>query len=215
MRKYLFFVLILTLMPLFLHCSKVLKTETKTYDETFRYTLDAADGIAVRVATLSKAEFLSRLRLPDNARITRVEIQSLSANVKVNPANRAPKALATGYFVELMDSEHEYEHKMFEKKEISLSSTSGVWVGWVPINTLVGEGIGMLKAKLAKWLAEYQDYTGEAAEIMVVLQSLPNNTRLVMDFDLKIQASIQFEYCATTSKLLGTGGLECEDNIVQ
>ncbi len=93
---------------------------------------------------------------------------------------------------------------MFDKKEISLSSTSGVWIGWIPINTLVEEGIGMLKKQLAKWLAEYDDYTGESVQLMVVAASQPANTRLAMDFDLKINATIQYEYCLTTSKLIGT-----------
>jgi hypothetical protein len=214
MKKLFLYCMISALIPLFLNCSKVLKTETKTYDKTFHYPLDSQIGLAIGVVDLTKAEFLSRLNLPDNARITRVEIQSLSFNVKVNPNNRAPKVISTGEFVEVIDSEHEYEHVMFDKKEISLSSTTGVWVGWVPLNTLVGEGIGMLKAKLANWLVDYQSYTGESIKIMAFLNS-PDKLRLALDFDLKITASIQFEYCATTSKLLGSEGLECEDKIMQ
>jgi hypothetical protein len=214
MKKLIIYCLLGTLIPLFLNCSKVLKTETKTYDKAFHYTLDSPDGLAVGVTQLTKAEFLSRLNLPNNARITRVEIQSLSFNVKVNPNNRAPKVISTGEFIEVIDSEHEYEHVMFNKKEISLSTTTGVWVGWVPINTLVGEGIGMLKSQLAKWLADYQSYTGESIKIAAYLNS-SDKLRLALDFDLKITASIQFEYCATTSKLLGSEGLECEDNIMQ
>ncbi|RPH89903.1 MAG: hypothetical protein EHM72_19775 [Calditrichaeota bacterium] len=213
MKKLLMLCPMMLWLLLSINCQQVLKTETKNINQAFHYTLDAANGTIVQFANLSKAEFLGKLKLPSNARITRVEIQSLSCNVKVNPNNKASKATVSGFFIEILDSEHEYEHKMFDKKEITLSPVSGVWVGWVPINTLVGEGIGMLKTQLAKWLAEYNDYTGESIQLMLVGASTPTNSRLVMDFDLRIDASIQYEYCLTTSKLMGGEGFECEDAI--
>jgi hypothetical protein len=201
-------VLLLFVLPLTLGCEKILKTETARYDQAFTSTFSRS-GTQTDVVTLTKAEVLKRLNLPDDARVLKVEIESLSFNVKLNSANQATDATFSG----TVKTPNTAERDLFKDQKLTLSRF-GILVGWTPLNGLIATGIELLKNQINEWVTT-QISSVNSVTISITGVTNPPTSPMVLDYSLQIKASIQYEHCVSTGKLLGSEGIECEDLITK
>jgi hypothetical protein len=82
----------------------------------------------------------------------------------------------------------------------------------VPINTVVTEGIFLLKNQINDWVNNYS--SADVLAVMVVGKADPAGQNIALDINLQIKATIRYEHCVSTGKFLNPDAINCEDAIL-
>lgn len=199
MKRILFtaFVVALTIN---LGCEKKIFEYTTTINQSTTYTINDV-GTFLKSASITRQSVARAFSLPSDARVTELQIESLSLRVDLGAGNEASAMTASGVKTP--------GGFMFQNFPVVLGALDPD-KPFVGLNALIEDGIGKLKSEIEGWVKG----TGTSSQLTIELRgdSVPANKRMVFTISLEIKASVKYEQCERT--LRDTGGAECGSNTV-
>lgn len=197
MKKITACLLLLTL-PMLAGCEKRLFHFIVTIDKTPTFAVDQT-GAFDEAAVITSQDVLSALDIPEDARITSIDVEALALKVVAKPGNQASRLKVSGEISDVGQN----KSKMFENYPIVLA---GVDVPFIGLNALIEAGISKLRSKLNGYV---QHVDNSAFVIEVSGDSDPPGQRVVLDLQLKIKATVKYDQCVEVPELF-SGGEECD-----
>lgn len=182
MKKMAAFPLLLALM-LLAGCNSWLFHLVATIDKTAVFPVDQTGGFE-KFVTITSEDVLNALDLPDDARVTGVDIEGLSLRVILKPGNNASRLRLTGEVYDVAQD----KSKMFENYEVVIAGADE----FGGINDLIALGIGKLRGKLEGFIKKL-DTTSFFIELSG--DSVPPGQRVALNVELKIRATIKYDQC--------------------
>jgi hypothetical protein len=183
MRRFAIAVLFFTV-PLLASCEKRLFHFVLNYDKTFVYAVDETGPFEYE-ELVSADEIRSTLDIPEDARITGVDVEALSVKVVVRPENQVTNLVVSGKVVETPGG----KTSMFNNFPIVLAGVDTPFIG---LNDLIASGIGRLKSKLQGFI---MGLDSQSFGIELSGDSVPSGQALAVDIHLLVKATIKYEQC--------------------
>lgn len=199
MKRLPIMVLILTAV-LLASCESKLFHFVVNFNRTFVYSIDESGPFEAE-ELVSADEIRSALTIPENARITSVDVEALSVKVVVRPENQVTNLLVTGKVVESPGG----KTSMFNNYPIVLAGVDTPFIG---LNDLIATGIGRLKSKLEGFIMGLDE---QSFAIELSGDSVPSGQILAIDVHLMVKATIKYEDCEDVLK----GFMDGEDCDIQ
>jgi hypothetical protein len=199
MKKKIIYVPLLALL-LLTGCEKRLFHFIATIDQTPVFTFDSTGPFVQRVVITSD-RVKAALDVPEDARITGVDIESLSLRVAVKPENRATALSVSGTII----NANQTRKKMFENYPVVLAGVNTPFVG---LNSLIADGISELRGKLDGYV---KNIDNTAFVIEVRGDSSPSSgQRVAIDLNLVVKATVKYDQCVEVPQLFSSGE-ECTE----
>jgi len=205
MKKLLIPCILLICLPLFSSCEKRILSFPATFSRTEIFTLDEAGGAFSESSTITADDIRNALDLPDDADITSVNIEALSASVELLEANEASTITVSGSIDEIGGS----QDFMFQNYVIPLDGIIGLNTPFIGVNPLIAAGISKLKTKIESFLLGLGSQ--QSFDVAVSGTSSPGGARVAVQLYLKIQMSMEYKICVDVAKDFVEGGEKCED----
>lgn len=190
--------LLLLALPLLSGCEKRLFHFIVTIDKTPTFAVDQT-GAFDEAVVITSQDVLSALDIPEDARITSIDVEGLALKVVVKPGNQAARLKVSGEIYDVGQN----KSKMFENYPIVLA---GVDVPFIGLNALIEAGISKLRSKLNGYV---KNLDNSAFVIEVSGDSDPPGQRVVLDLQLKIKATVKYDQCVEVPQLFSSGE-ECD-----
>jgi hypothetical protein len=192
MKKILLGLLLLAV-PALSGCEKQIVHLTATFerDEVYEATGNAPFD---HTATITSEEVRDALDIPDDATITKVEIESLSLKVHTLPGNEALSVVVSGTIQDetgLSD--------IWKDFPLVLAAVDAPFIG---LNALIEDGIGKLRAKLTNYVRKLND---NSATIHLTGHMVPNPSEVHAEITLKIRATIEYTQCVDVPSVVMDG----------
>lgn len=183
-----------------LGCEKRIFEYTTTVNQSAVYTVNDV-GTFTKSAVITRASVAKAFSLPADAKVTQLQIESLSLRVDIGAGNQALTMRGTGTKIP--------GGFMFQDFPIALGALDPD-KPFVGLNTLIEDGIGKLKSEIEGWVKG----SGTTSQLTIELKgvSFPANSRMVFTISLEIKASIKYEQCEMTFR--GTGGAACGSSAI-
>lgn len=200
MKRFLLYTGVLVVATVNLGCPKKIFEYTTTINQSTTYTINDV-GSFIKSAFITRESVARAFSLPSDARVTKLEIESLSLRVILGAGNQASAMKASGVKTP--------GGFMFQNFPVALGALDPD-KPLVGLNALIEDGIGKLKSELEGWVKG----SGTTTQLTIELRgdSVPANTRMEFTIALEIKASVVYEQCERT--LSGTGGADCGSNAV-
>ncbi|KAA3618705.1 MAG: hypothetical protein DWQ05_07005 [Calditrichaeota bacterium] len=194
--KKLLSLLFLCAMILNTGCEKRLFKTIVTYNFNETYTLTVDGRRDVPPTTITRADLLDGLNIPDDAQITKVTIENVSAKVSENVEQ------SQAYFVNLEGFyvKPDGKKKLFPQFPIPIASAT-----FTRINNTIAEDIQGLANQLSAILLD-ENNTQSASVELTVFTSSP----LAIDLHFQLGISVHYEVCREVAIIFGGGGEKCE-----
>lgn len=204
-RFLLFFIMILVVFSMF-NCESRRYQFVAKLAKVNIYEIDNT-GAFYQEKKITASEINRLLNLPEEAKIIRVDIESVSIIPAIKTGNQTKELVLSGYTFEGSET----KKPLFENKSINFKT--GVDIGYgvrVPIETLVSLGVDKLKTKINKYVKRLDDL-----DMVVAISgdTVPANQRTVMDIGLWIEATVVYEQCLNVVWFFG--GEKCEDAVTK
>ena len=193
MKKLTASVLLLAL--LLTGCEKRLFHFVATVEEAPVFAVDQAAPYQQTII-ITRESVLSRLSLPSDARITGVDIESISLRVVAKSGNQASALQATATIADAVDP---VPKPMFEDYPVVLAGADAPFVG---LNALIEAGISKLRSKLDGFI---KDLDNAPFSIQVSGDSIPSGQRVVVELHLAIKATIKYDQCVEVPTVFSSG----------
>ncbi|GBD92277.1 hypothetical protein BMS3Abin04_03012 [bacterium BMS3Abin04] len=181
---------ILLLLPILMGCDKRLFKFQSNIDLAKLYTFDKT-GPTQESATITEEQIRSALDLPSDAKVTKVNIETLSLRIKLNDGNEATLLRIKGFINDASSNT-----KIWDVDQISppiISPDASIFGQKIGINGLIETGINKLKSKIEGFIKR-NDFGSFV--INVEVDSSPfSGRRIAMDIEIVIQATIEYEQC--------------------
>ena len=183
MRRFAITILFFTV-PLLTSCEKRLFHFVLNYDKTLVYAVDETGPFEYE-ELVTADEIRSALDIPEDARITGVDVEALSVKVVVRPENQVTNLVVSGKVVETPGG----KTSMFNNFPVVLAGVDTPFIG---LNDLIASGVGRLKSKLQGFIMglDYQSFGVELSG-----DSVPSGQALAVDIHLLVKATIKYEQC--------------------
>ncbi len=181
-------------------CVNRLFKYTVTIEQSTQHTVDDPDGSFTTSAFISRTTVARALNLPEGARVTDLNIESLSLRVSVPNTNQATLATVSG----VLGTSAGSSHFLFRQQPIPLA---GVNVPFIGLNSLIEDGIGKLKTELENFVKGLG--SGSQVEVALSGVSTPAGSRVTVTIHLDIKATVKYERCEEVLEVLGDVGESC------
>jgi len=181
-------------------CEKRLFHFVATINQTPIFNVDNT-GAFKKSFQISSALVRSQLDVPEDARITQLDIESLSLRVVVKSGNQASRLLVSGT---ILDVNQQSERQMFKDFPIVLAGANFPGIG---LNALIANGIGELRGKLDSYV---KNLDNGSFFIEVTGDSNPPGQRVLVDLHLIIKATVKYDQCLEVPGPFA-GGEECTE----
>ncbi len=176
-------------------CEKRLFHFVATINQSPTFTFDNT-GPFVQSVVVTSDRIKAALDIPSDARITGVDIESLSLRVAVKPENRATAMSVTGVTI----NANQQRKPMFQNYLVPLA---GVNVPVIGLNALIEDGISELRGKLNGYV---QNTDNTAFIIEVSGNSTPSaGQRVAIDLNLVVKATVKYDQCVEVPQLFSSG----------
>lgn len=176
-------------------CEKRLFHFVATINQSPTFTFDNTGPFVQRVVITSD-RIKAAIDVPSDARITGVDIESLSLRVTVKPENRASALSVTGVTI----NANQQRKVMFQNYPVPLV---GVNVPVIGLNSLIEDGISELRGKINGYV---QNTDNTAFVIEVSGNSSPaSGQRVTIDLNLIVKASVKYDQCVEVPQLFSSG----------
>lgn len=189
--------LLLLALPLLSGCEQRLFHFLITIDQTPTFPIDQA-GAFSQTVTITEQDVLRALNVPENGTITGVDIESLSMRVVVKNGNEARAINVSGAVIE-----NGQVRPIFNNKTQTIPLV-GVNVPFAGLNALIEDGVASLRRKINGYVRRIDNST---FTIRLNGTTVPDNSRALLDINLKIKATIKYDECLDVP--LGEGGEDC------
>jgi len=193
-------VYILLLLPILMGCDKRLFKFQSNIDIAKVYTFDNT-GPTRKSARIESEQIRSALDLPSDAKVTKVNIETLSLRIKLNDGNEAKLLKIKGFIADLGD-----QRILWDVDQISppiISPDASIFGSKIGINGLIETGINKLKSKIEGFIKQ-NDFSSFL--IYVEVDSSPfSGSRIAMDIEIIIKATIEYEQCVEVWNGLDAG----------
>ncbi len=163
------------------------------------FTFDSTGPFVQRVVITSD-RVKAALDVPEDARVTGIDIESLSLRVAVKPENRAPALNVSGTII----NANQARKKLFENKPVVLAGVNTPFIG---LNSLIADGISELRGKLNGYV---KDIDNAAFVIEMNGDTAPAGQRVAVDLHLVIKATVKYDQCVEVPQLFSSGE-ECTE----
>jgi len=181
-------------------CEKRLFHFVATINQSPTFTFDST-GPFVQSVVVTSDRIKAALDIPADARITGVDIESLSLRATVKSENKATAMRVTGVII----TASQQSKKMFENYIVPLV---GVNVPVIGLNALIDDGISELRGKLNGYV---QNTDNTAFVIEVSGDSSPSSgQRVAIDLNLVVKATVKYDQCVEVPQLFSSGE-ECTE----
>ena len=190
MKKYLLIILVVPLLAM--ECEDRKFEFAPTISIHKEYVIDES-GPYSEQQTITRAQVLDELDIPETAVVKEFNIEKMSLRVKVLEGNTAKIILASGK-LQLGTQKPE----LFKNFPITLV---GVDVDWIGLNDLIADGIGSLKAKIEGYILGNDT---DPFEIEIYGDSSPTGGEKVhVNLELKIAGTVKYLDCVETLNIFG------------
>lgn len=173
-------------------CEKRLFHFVATINQSPTFTFDSTGPFVQRVVITSD-RINAAIDIPADARITGVDIESLSLKVAVKPENRATALSVTAVTI----NANQQRKVMFQNYPLPLV---GVNVPVIGLNALVEDGISELRGKING----YVQNTDNTAFIIEVSGN-SGGQRVAIDLNLIVKATVKYDQCVEVPQLFSSG----------
>ncbi|MDZ7359197.1 MAG: hypothetical protein ONB46_00510 [candidate division KSB1 bacterium] len=181
-------------------CEKRLFHFIATINQTPVFNVDQT-GAFKKSIQISSSLVRSQLDIPEDARITQLDIESLSLRVEVKSGNQASRLSVSGT---ILDVGQQRQKQMFKDFPVVLVGVNAPFVG---LNSLIADGISELRGKLEGYVKNLD--TGSFF-IEVTGDSNPPGQRVLVDLHLVIKATVKYDQCVEVPQLFSSGE-ECTE----
>ena len=176
-------------------CEKRLFHFVATINEAPTFVFDGTGPFTQRIVITSD-RIKAALEVPSDARITGVDIESLSLKVAVRPENQATAMRVTGVTI----NANQQRKPMFQNYHLPLV---GVNVPVIGLNALIEDGISELRGKIN---GHVQNTDNTAFVIEVSGDSFPSaGQRVAINLNLVVKATVKYDQCVEVPQLFSSG----------
>lgn len=176
-------------------CEKRLFHFVATINQSPTFTFDSTGPFVQRVVVTSD-RIKAAIDVPSDARITGVDIESLSLRVSLKPGNSATAMRVTGVTI----NANQQRKTMFQNYFVPLA---GVNVPVIGLNALIEDGITELRGKINGYV---QNTDNTAFVIEVSGDSSPSSgQRVALDLNLIVKATVKYDQCVDVPQLFSSG----------
>jgi hypothetical protein len=187
----------LLVLPLITGCKKQLFHLIGNINNSQVYDFNEPDGSFDDSSKwIYRQDIVGELNLPENARITGINITSLVVEIKRKPSNMANSATVSGWITVGTGS----ETPVFQNMVIPLTSPKTV------ISNLNNAGIALLKNQINNFVLTTNNFTDP---IKVRIQGTATPAPLVVELTLKIKGQVLYDTCQEVPEQLFDGN-ECD-----
>jgi hypothetical protein len=188
---------ILFTLPLLASCESRLFHFVFDLNKTSVFGVDESGSFSMQ-EYISAEEILNEIDLPGDARITGVDVEALSLRVIVKPENEASNIVVSGSITPLGGG----KQFLFRNQSVSLIGVDTLF----GLNSLIEVGVSTLKNKLEGIILHLDP---EGYNVGIEGSTDPGGSRVVVDIDLRVKATIKYDQC--TEVLEGfMDGEKCE-----
>jgi hypothetical protein len=181
-------------------CEKRLFHFVATIDQSPTFNFDSTGPFVQRVVVTSD-RVKAAIDIPSDARITSVDIESLSLRVAVKPENRATAMNVTGVTI----NASQQRKPMFQNYLVPLA---GVNIPVIGLNALIEDGISELRGKINGYV---KDIDNTPFVIEVSGDSSPSSgQRVAIDLNLVVKVTVKYDQCVEVPQLFSSGE-ECTE----
>ena len=181
-------------------CEKRLFHFVATINQSPTFAFDSAGPFVQRVVVTSD-RIKAAIDVPADARITGVDIESLSLRVVVKSENKATAMRVTAVIINV----NQQSKKMFENYIVPLVAVNAPVIG---LNALIDDGVSELRGKLNGYV---QNTDNTAFVIEVSGNSSPSSgQRVAIDLNLIVKATVKYDQCVEVPQLFSSGE-ECTE----
>lgn len=182
-------------------CVNRLFKYTVTINQSTQHTVDDADGVFVTSAFLSRTAVARALNLPEGARVTELNIESLALRVSVPSTNQAVSVTVTGTMQRSVSGS---THHLFRNQLIPLVGVNTPVIG---LNSLIEDGIETLRSELESFVKGLG--SGTLVEIALAGTATPSGSRVTVTIHVEIKGTVKYERCEEVLEVLGDVGEPC------
>jgi len=204
MKRYIVLALI-TILLLLVGCESRLFHFTVTLLQSKLYNINQT-GAFSKSGVITKADVQNALNVPENARITSVEIRGLEVNYTPLAGNAASKVVLTDLTVN--------GKKLLSSSQTIFITGVGASMPGVPNVTPVGlkflikYGIDEIISNMQNWIKKMPG--GNPSMTFVLSGNTdPAGQKIVLDLTVSIDATIEYDQCIDVPKSM-MGGAECD-----
>jgi hypothetical protein len=195
MKKTILIAALLTL-PFVAGCKKQMYHLTGTVPFQELYPFNETDGtFEESTRTITRADVLDELNLPENAAVTGVQIESVSIDLARKPGNNATSASVT---TDIKVGNSGWVH-IFENYQVQLNASH------VVINSFNNAGLLLLKNAVNNYFAPAST---SFPDITIRVTGSANATPLIVDMTLTIKTTMNYDACLEVPEWF-SGGEEC------
>lgn len=181
---------ILLLLPILMGCDKRLFKFQSNIDLAKLYTFDKT-GPTQESATITEEQIRSAVDIPSDAKVTKVNIETLSLRIRIKEGNEATSLRIKGFI-----NDASSKTKIWDDDKISppiISPDYTILGKKIGINGLIESGINKLKSKIEGFIKQ-NDFGSFVLNVEV--DSYPSSgNRIAMDIQIIIKATIEYEQC--------------------
>ncbi len=182
-------------------CVNRLFKYTVTINQSTQHTVDDADGVFVTGAFLNRTTVARALNLPEGARVTDLQIESLALRVSIPSTNQAFSVTVTGTMQRRAGGP---THHLFRNQIIPLAGVNTPLIG---LNSLIEDGIENLRSELENFVKGLG--SGTQVEIALAGNATPSGSRVTVTIHVEIKGTVQYERCEEVLEVLGDVGEPC------
>ncbi|MEO8167162.1 MAG: hypothetical protein ABI623_02885 [bacterium] len=194
--KYVLFVIMTIAATLNLGCDNKLFQYDVSVDQTGQFIIDDADGIYTTSTFISRTSVAKAFNLPDGARVTSLQIESLSLKVVTGAGNAATDVTISGY----LGTSPTTTQTLFNRVSVPLG---GLDIPFIGLNSLIESNIGKLRTELENFVKGVG--TGSLIQLAVSGTTTPAGSRLVLTINMSIKATVHYERCEEILKGMSDG----------
>ncbi|KAA3661422.1 MAG: hypothetical protein DWQ10_04545 [Calditrichaeota bacterium] len=202
MNRYLLAILIIVSSLTVQSCENRKFTQSITFavDEDYMIQISGANTFDM---FFTRQDIIAQLNFPEQMRVTKVSIESISGTLSSNPSNQAAFFHSSGQIdkpngkVQAWDSEGGFIPIPFPVIEPTFNIA----------NSAIQEGIEELANQIFDALSDENDTSTLALEITVKPEA---GKLLAINANFKIVASVEYEYCQEVPPFFSEDGEECD-----
>jgi hypothetical protein len=159
---------------------------TVSVDQTGQFVVDDVDGVYLTSTFISRTSVARAFNLPEGARVTKLNIESLSLNVVVANTNAANAVTVTGYLGRSATA----TQTLFRQVPVVLA---GADIPGIGLNDLIASKVGELRSTLEDFVKGIG--SAQLVELAIAGTSTPPGSRIAFTIHMHIKATVEYERC--------------------